>query len=358
MALAAGAAALALSGMTPAGAWGAQGHQYVGSLAWALLNPSARAHVAALLGPKVDLSHAAVWADCVRSVSQSSGPAFVFKADERMPQACKVFADKGAEEARITDYAARNWTNCDYAGQRRACNLAFHFADVNVLRHDRYDESYFGAGPADVVQAIKAATIVLQCPDAQPCPAPAPFDFKDKREALLLLAHFMGDVHQPLHVGAVYLNPTNVAGDDHGRPTTGGNSLLVAPNENLHHDWDTISTSLATGPSAAAVASACRLLRSTKAPGTPEDWASGTVIAAAAAYKGLTYRADAAQPNKYWDVSFADPGRYAADRVKSQTAQLEKAGVRLAALLNTIWPSPKPAADCARTLKPAHRSRR
>lgn len=52
-------------------AWGSEGHQYVGNLAWALLNPSARSHVKALLGAGVSLGQAAVWPDCVRSVTGS-----------------------------------------------------------------------------------------------------------------------------------------------------------------------------------------------------------------------------------------------------------------------------------------------
>jgi hypothetical protein len=36
--------------------------------------------------------------------------------------------------------------------------------------------------------------------------APAPFSLKDQREALLLLTHYVGDLHQPLHVGAIYLD--------------------------------------------------------------------------------------------------------------------------------------------------------
>ncbi|WP_409362753.1 S1/P1 nuclease [Bradyrhizobium sp. CIR18] len=29
---------------------------------------------------------------------------------------------------------------------------------------------------------------------------------KDKKEALFVLSHLVGDLHQPLHVGAVYLD--------------------------------------------------------------------------------------------------------------------------------------------------------
>src|SRR6202035_4149196 len=37
-------------------------------------------------------------------------------------------------------------------------------------------------------------------------PAPPPFSILDKKEALLMLTHFVGDLHQPLHVASAYLD--------------------------------------------------------------------------------------------------------------------------------------------------------
>ena len=52
------------------------------------------------------------------------------------------------------------------------------------------------------ISAINAAIRVLQDRPK----ATAPLSITDKKEALFLLAHFVGDIHQPLHVGAVYLD--------------------------------------------------------------------------------------------------------------------------------------------------------
>jgi S1/P1 Nuclease len=61
---------------------------------------------------------------------------------------------------------------------------------------------------------INAAIMVLQN-----MPAPAPFSIKDKKEALFLLAHFVGDLHQPMHVSAIYLDPNgNFVDADSGVP--------------------------------------------------------------------------------------------------------------------------------------------
>jgi hypothetical protein len=53
----------------------------------------------------------------------------------------------------------------------------------------------------DIVAAVSAAIAVLQGKDL-----PAPFKFASKKEALRLLAHYVGDIHQPLHVAAVYVD--------------------------------------------------------------------------------------------------------------------------------------------------------
>jgi hypothetical protein len=248
----------------------------------------------------------------------------------------------------MTDYASRNWTNCDYSGRPTKCSLSYHFADVNVHEHDDYLGSYFGAQPYDIVHAIEAAEIVLKCKTGQTCAAPQPFNIADKREALLLLAHFIGDVHQPLHVGAVYLDENNTETGDTGAPTIGGNFLLLAPayRENLHHSWDEIPSKLGTVPSSAAIASAC-LIAPLPNPvaDPPEKWASESVAAANIAYGGMTFTRDA-HHSKEWDAQLANPSTYAATQHSLQVQRLIAAGARLAEVLNSVWPSRKIAAAC------------
>ncbi len=61
-----------------------------------------------------------------------------------------------------------------------------------------------------------------------------------------MLAHFVGDLHQPLHVGAIYLDAAGTpANPDQGTfdpdtETAGGNSISEA-HGNLHPDWDALS---------------------------------------------------------------------------------------------------------------------
>jgi len=329
-------------------AWGSPGHQYVGNLAFLLLNPNARKHVAALLGPGVTLGGAAVWPDCVRSVSGSPANGYSYHSDQYTPQACSVFGNSPAEVQRMTDYASRNWTNCPYSGHLMKCNLSYHFADVNVYDRGDYDASYFGAQLYDVVHAIEAAEVVLSCKSGQTCTAPAPFSIADKREALLMLAHFVGDVHQPLHVGAIYLDANSLETGDSGAPTIGGNALLLPTSfkANLHHSWDEIASSLGTSPSASAIADACRIAPlPNPVADPPEKWASESVAAAHSAYAGMTFVPDATNP-KDWDVRFQNPDSYSAMRTSVQALRLVAAGARLAEVLNSIWPSKKKAAAC------------
>ena len=334
---------------TPAGAWGSSGHQYVGNLAWQLLNPVARQHVAALLGPRVSLGEAAAWADCIRSVD-GTPPNLSYAPDKFTPKVCDVFGNDNAEKARMVDYARRNWTQCEYNGQHRKCHQAYHFADVNVHNRTTYRLGVEGTGAQDLVQALNAAIAVLACPAGQTCQTSGPFNILDQREAVFLLAHFTGDVHQPLHVGAIYLDSANAAGGDDGRPTAGGNLLLQSPGDkgsNLHHEWDTIVKGLGETPKAAAVAAGCALLAAPNAAlPNPRSWANHSIALARTAYSGMSFTGDTAVHNM-WDIRFTDRTAYIRTMRSTQASQLIVAGAHLADTLNAIWPSTERPAACS-----------
>src|SRR5262249_46797677 len=143
------------------------------------------------------------------------------KAEYRIP--CTSF-ETPVEAARMEDYVARNWSNCAYQAGH-GCDESYHFTDV-AIQHCDYSRNYTGTSNHDVVGAINAAIAVLQVR-----PAPMPFSIRDKKEALFLLAHFVGDLHQPLHVGAIYLDrdgqPVNpdLRGLDPATETAGGNFI-------------------------------------------------------------------------------------------------------------------------------------
>src|SRR5262249_14316276 len=179
-------------------AWGPEGHEFIGSIADQLLNRHAKQEVARILG--IELRVASTWPDCARSVIRHADGSFEYVPNPRFEASCKLF-ETIPEKTRMVDYVSRNWSNCTYEDQPTNCHKAFHFADV-AIQHDTYDRSDVGTSDHDVVSAINSAILVLQNKSPQP-----PFSIKDQKEALLLLAHFVGDLHQPLHLAAIYLNP-------------------------------------------------------------------------------------------------------------------------------------------------------
>ena len=225
--------------------WGADGHHTVGALADRLIGAHAKTRVQALLGG-LTLEQAAVWADCAKGVDPTKD--FAYTAAGRYPE-CAVFETPDGE-AEMIDFVRRNDTNCPRVAGDESCHKQYHYSDEAIQR-SRYRLGDVGTRAFDVVGAIAAVTHVLKGE-----PAPAPFDIKNQREALLLLVHYVGDVEQPLHVGAVYLDASGRVVDpaagafDPATGTQGGNvvtTIRVAINrkaENLHATWDDIPASL------------------------------------------------------------------------------------------------------------------
>jgi S1/P1 Nuclease len=329
---------------TPVFAWGPDGHEMVGAIADRLLKPNAAQQVKQIL--KFTLQQAAPWPDCVRSIVRKDDGTndsrnfdylpSPFHPEYRTP--CKIFESK-EELDRMRDYARRNWLNCTYIiGKAGNCHEAFHFADV-ALQRDGYDRRHVGTNDHDIVSAINAAIFVLQ---GRPVPPP-PFFIKDKQEALFLLAHFVGDIHQPLHVGAVYLdaNGTRVDPDrdglDRDTETNGGNLInFGAPHQNLHSAWDDIPDKWGNTPDEAMLADA-RAVPPTSGPisGWAASWASDTLKQARDAFAPLKF---SAVDNGRWTAQVADKPAYDQEAEKIKRAQLAKGGARLAQVLNSIWP--------------------
>lgn len=326
-------------------AWGYQGHEVVGSVADRLLKPNAKQQVRQILG--FNLRTAGPWADCVKSVVRHDDGTFHYEVDPNHLEfevPCTSFSSK-EERARIVDYAARNWFTCSYKpdGFERGCHNTFHFEDIAVQRNN-FDRSFQGTNDHDVVAAISAAIAVLTDK-----PAPPPFSIKDKKEALFMLAHFMGDLHQPLHVGSVYLDANGNLVDpdvahqiDPATETIGGNAIQDQ-NVNLHHEWDDIPTDIGEAATRELLADASALPAS-QGPieGWPAAWASDTILVSHDAFAGLNFRLTETHPGNpptnTWTVLFEDHVAYLRWQDAIKRKQLAKGGARLAEILNAIWP--------------------
>ena len=239
----------------------------------------------------------------------------------------------------MVDYVSRNYANC--VQPPTGCHSNYHFDDVAIQR-DGYDRKYFGTSDHDLVSAIGAAIAVLTDK-----PAPPPFSIRDKKEALLMLAHFVGDLHQPLHVGAIYLDAAGKlvdpdAGPEDPATETQGGNCIQDQNLNLHHEWDDIPTDIGEAYTKELKKAADQVAPSqgSNIEDWPAQWASDTILVAREVFAHLSFVPVKQAPpcNRNWAVVFENHDAFlrSMDAIKRQ--QLAKGGARLAELLNKIWP--------------------
>lgn len=315
----------------PASAWGPTGHEIVGETADQLLNPRARTEVRRLLG--FDLKTAAKWADCVRSVERTRDGGFAYNRMTPYQPPCEPLMSP-RELARLERFAAQNWFTCQQDGGR-PCHETFHYTNVAVQR-GRYLRGYIGTSDHDVVAAITNSIRVLEGRSAE-----GPFVFADRADALLVLAHVVGDVHQPLHAGSIYLAPDGGQVDPDAAPgdlnlthTRGGNQLRHG-DERLHSEWDQVPARL-VARSPGDWARRARAVPMTRGPlaSWGAQWATQSLRQAAWVFQHME-----AEPRQgsTWAVTFT-AADYARRRDEIQERQLVLAGKRLADVLNRIWP--------------------
>ncbi len=336
---------LALGGQ--AFGWGADGHHMVGAIADRIIPLDSHAHkqIESILGG-LSLYDASVWADCAKGVD----PGKNYRYQEGGYPECRVF-ESPLLEAEMSDFVRRNDTNCDRQPKDESCHKQYHYTNVAIQR-DRYEPTAVGAGNHDIVHALAAAIHVLK--DGPP--APAPFRLKDKTEALLLVAHYVGDIHQPLHVGTVYLDGKGAVVDPKRKgsygetDTRGGNLILVNGDdgEKLHTMWDKIPKEFAVSLLDEDHLKRARNMLSEKNSlgaslyNWPATWASQTLSEARQAFAGVKF---GSKQQKVCGVRHQDacwsatlPADYEGRMNKIKEEQLVKAGGRLAELLQAIWP--------------------
>jgi hypothetical protein len=187
----------------------------------------------------------------------------------------------------------------------------WHYVDIEITSAG-YDAASDCPNDACVVaQVQREVAIVGDKTLAQPVRA----------EALRFLIHFVGDVHQPLH-----------ASDNHDR---GGNEVRVVLNgerKNLHSVWDTdVVEALGDDPGTIAPALERQITPEEKrqwSQGSAVDWANQSFqIAKTKIYPTLPGSGGT-------DAPVILPPDYTQRQAGITRTQLERAGVRLATLLN------------------------
>ena len=244
-------------------AWGATGHRIVGRIAANHLTAEAAVAVTSLIGPE-GLDQASTWGDDIRN--------------------------------------DRNW-------QPPLKNPSpWHYISIDdgeTLETTARDPD------GDVLESIERFSAVLRNAQAT---RPA------KQEALRFLVHFVGDVHQPLHVGR--------------RADRGGNDVevtLFGEKTNLHSVWDSgliESEKLSFSELAAFIDHPTLGELRTWQSAPPADWV----------------RESKAARDRIYKIGDGKLGyQYAFDNTQLVKRRLLQAGVRLAGLLNSIFARPGPS---------------
>jgi hypothetical protein len=253
------ALALLLSAVIPAYSWGPEGHNLIARIAEAQLTPAVHAKVDAILGSGVTMASVSSWADSVRRDRPETGP--------------------------------------------------WHYIDIPIDKSHRDMKRDCPKGDC-VVKKIEEFEAVLRNPNAPP---------EQRREALMFVIHFIGDMHQPLH-----------SSDDNDK---GGNDKHVTfngRNMNLHSLWDGgLLSRMGTENDLFPQLSAESQAHAKKyAKGSVASWAEQChKVSIKAVYSPLPKTEDKTKP-------------YVIDAAYEQQAdpvireQIEKAGARLARALN------------------------
>jgi hypothetical protein len=254
------AALVCLGGSLPAFGWGPEGHSLVARLAAARLTPAAAARVAEILGPGTTLASIASWADQVRRARAESAP----------------------------------WHYID---------IPINQAHLNMTRDC--------PNGACVIAKIEDFQKVLAVSDTKP---------EQRKEALMFIVHFVGDMHQPLHCS--------------DNKDKGGNDVKLQffdKPSNLHSVWDSGLLGR-LGPEDEVFAT----LNAALTPGRAKKWGRGTVES----WGEQIHKS--AQKTTYGKLPKAPAGgQIQIGASYEQLAdplirtELEKAGARLAFLLNS-----------------------
>lgn len=303
--------------------WGSEAHETIGLLAERqIAGTRAAAEVRKLLRSGETLAVASTWADRIK---------------------------RGGFDAESNDYLLRN-----------PGHLSYHYTDI-PFQAAAYRPDLIGARPDDLVHLYGRCIAILR----------GRSDAKNNttgitpRVALLLVAHFAGDIEQPFHVGGGYIaevdgRPRFV--DPRGRPRgsyrsdIGANALMFGPG-NLHFYWDIMAVRRAMaqsggslGPRAYAdwLAANFKPQADWDAKGDPASWPAqwaGSILPLARETRAglrLGLRVEVPNPSapppyrSEWTVAL--PPEYERRATNAVGPQLARGGHRLARLLQAIWP--------------------
>jgi hypothetical protein len=174
---------------TQAYAYAPLGHEIVGAIAnERLANTPTAAKIRALIG-NLSLEKAALLADTIKGWD---------KKGVDNPKSFRVAAPK--IDRQLRDFWRANQPTYDRYSPAPSHHW-FHYTDVPIMPAQNYGDRRVGRRQWDIVHMILYCVEVLrgQRPDQNERKITKPV-------ALILLAHCVADIHQPLHVGAQYFD--------------------------------------------------------------------------------------------------------------------------------------------------------
>jgi hypothetical protein len=337
---------------TNALAWGNDGHKAVGAIADKLLKGSrAQKMIAEILLPGETLASISTWPDCVKG------------------NWC------GPQTPEMISYVQANPKHSEY-----------HYTDV-PFQLAQYHDHAVGTAEDDIVQTLKQAIAVLQGNDTA---VTNPHHFT-KRQALILLVHMTGDIHQPLHVGAAYVDknskfvvPKTQAELDNATmfDSRGGNNFLLseeklatleagqippaeaapvvegkakALTKPFHTYWDVTAVDYAFRRTSVKTYDQFAQAMIDKKPAVPLNtgavtswpyqWADDSLAVAKLAYQDVVPGALTKQVSRkgetYYTWPMEVPKNYPVPSSDIARTQMTKAGYHLAQALQAIWPEAK-----------------
>jgi hypothetical protein len=155
-----------------------------------------------------------------------------------IPDEIKGWDKKGADDPGIFHYSSRPKIDAQLRDFWRANQPThdvnspipshhwFHYTDVPLVTPQKYRDGAAGRTKWDIVHMTSYCVRVLKGDE------PEENERKiTKPIAVILLAHYLGDIHQPLHVGAEYFDQQGRPADPDKTPGAledqGGNSLTI-----------------------------------------------------------------------------------------------------------------------------------
>jgi S1/P1 Nuclease len=183
-------AAIIVGYVLPAEAYGPLGHEIVGAIADERLAGTPTAAKVAGLLDGLNLEKASVIADEIKGWDRNG-------VDD--PRSFHFVAHRTLD-TQLRDFWRANQPTHDMNSGAPSHHW-FHYTDVPVVPAENYRDGNIGRGKWDIVHMIPYCVEVLQgrIPEQNERKITKPV-------ALILLAHYVGDIHQPLHVGAEYFD--------------------------------------------------------------------------------------------------------------------------------------------------------